>query len=136
VRERLSPDTSRLPTPLVIVAVVAWSALMIPVALWGLDNGGLLVVVAILIGIAPGLWVDYWQERTWTAAGKPQRPRLLRVVLQIVSLCVLAVLLAIVVQHQSPELFVAVVLLGPALGSAQKYALLRIALRDAQQRPA
>ena len=136
MRERLSPDTSRLPSPQVIVAVVVWSALMIPVALWGLDNGGVVVVVALIAGIFPGLWVDYWQERTWTAAGKPRRPRLLRIVLQVVSLGVLAVLLAIVVQHQSPELFVAVVLVGPAVGAAQKYALLRIAIRDAPEQPA
>ena len=136
MRERLSPDSSRLPSPRVIVAVVVWSALMIPIALWGLDNGGLVVVVALIAGIFPGLWVDYWQERVWTTAGKPRRPRLLRVVFQVVSLCVLAVLLAIVVQRQSPELFVAVVLLGPAIGAAQKYALLRIAIRDAPERTA
>jgi hypothetical protein len=136
VRERLSPDISRLPPPRVVVGVVIWSALMIPVALWGLENGDALVVAAILAGIAPGLWVDYWQERTWTAAGKPPRPRLLRVVLQVLSVSVLAVLLAIVVQQQSPELFVAVILLGPAIGAAQKHALLRIALRDAPERPA
>ena len=88
------------------------------------------------LGFAPGFAVGYWQDKAWTAAGRPRPPMLLRVVAWTVTVCLGALVAAIAVQHQSGEILIALVLLGSAVGTAAKYTLLRIALRSAPERPA